>query len=345
MNSSKNNSEGIIIALIVTLVFVILVGIAVALIIVFVVQKKSSSSVSSLFALPGLMKSPEEEYRDAINPVVKPQFSFPIPNPNSKLFTLLKDFVLGDLEPNYDIFEHVLKIDEANRQVFVFQDKVYDIYDSPESQASRFIISEINAGEYDTKDIDVGDEPIIFDVGGHVGIASIMFATQYPKAKIVTFEPCPINFSYLIHNLKVNHIKNVFVLPYGVSKNARNIDLVFEKGNSGGTSAYTHDNQTIGKISVPTVKLDDIIDLLNLNKIDIFKIDTEGAEYEVLFNMKHVKKIKYLTGEVHDCESAYDNGRDKFALALHLLENGVKLLNITNLDRNWLQSIQKTKNE
>ena len=50
-------------------------------------------------------------------------------------------------------------------------------------------------------------------------------------------------------------------------------------------------------IKVQTVSLDDI--LINFPKVSLIKIDTEGAEYEILFNSKLLFKVDKIVGEYH----------------------------------------------
>ena len=48
-------------------------------------------------------------------------------------------------------------------------------------------------------------------------------------------------------------------------------------------------------------KLSNIIDIQNINKVDLLKIDTEGYEYNVLKGIKNedFKKIKFIYFEHH----------------------------------------------
>jgi len=47
-----------------------------------------------------------------------------------------------------------------------------------------------------------GRQPLIIDCGANIGCASVWFATQYPKARILAVEPDPDNFRMLVRNSK-----------------------------------------------------------------------------------------------------------------------------------------------
>jgi len=48
------------------------------------------------------------------------------------------------------------------------------------------------------------------------------------------------------------------------------------------TSGYVHPSTLAKEIKVPTKTLDTLLKELNISKIDLIKIDTEGFEYEIL---------------------------------------------------------------
>src|SRR3989344_3010054 len=58
--------------------------------------------------------------------------------------------------------------------------------------------------------------PTIIDAGAHIGLATLYFAKQYPKAHILAIEPHPINATILRKNVTENRLTNVVVLEAGL---------------------------------------------------------------------------------------------------------------------------------
>ena len=52
-------------------------------------------------------------------------------------------------------------------------------------------------------------------------------------------------------------------------------------------------------VAVRTVSLDGLMDELGLERIDLLKLDVEGAEYEALAGMKRLGAVRAIAGEVH----------------------------------------------
>jgi predicted O-methyltransferase YrrM len=50
---------------------------------------------------------------------------------------------------------------------------------------------------------------VVVDAGANIGLASLWFANQYPKAKIVCIEPDPENFRILKENLAASDLRSI----------------------------------------------------------------------------------------------------------------------------------------
>ena len=144
---------------------------------------------------------------------------------------------------------------------------------------------------------------IIFDIGGNIGITSIYLANLFPNAKIYTFEPVPENFKILQKN--ISQFENIKAFNFGLgSKNGNfKVYLSSDSENFGGVSFYPdpHGNQEESYISCEIKNVNEIINELGIDSIDLIKIDTEGAEYDILttFEEKVLKRASWITGELH----------------------------------------------
>jgi FkbM family methyltransferase len=146
----------------------------------------------------------------------------------------------------------------------------------------------------------------IIDAGGNIGLAAIFYAVKYPDAKIVTIEPDSDNFYFLCENIKpYSNIKAIRGAVWDqVTKlcitNRKN--AVWDNGTLNAGKYIVGEDVIDGETYVPAYTIDNIIETYNMDKIDILKMDVEGAEREI-FAGKHEKwlpQVKILILEHHD---------------------------------------------
>ena len=152
--------------------------------------------------------------------------------------------------------------------------------------------------------INKGD--MIFDIGANIGNHSMFFSQQVGSSgKVFSFEPQPQLFYMLCGNLALNNLTNVIPFNKGVGKEdgylwLPDIDYSSEY-NFGGISLQTKQ----GGLQVPITVLDHFI---NIDRVDLIKIDVEGMEHEVLSGAKElIFKFKpYLFVENDRIEKSED---------------------------------------
>lgn len=169
---------------------------------------------------------------------------------------------------------------------------------------------------------------VIFDIGGNIGITSIYLATQFPEAEIYSFEPLKENFEILQKNTsQFNNIK-AFNVGLGAQSGSFKVYLSDDIENYGGVSFYS---EVEGNLSDPfseceVKNVNDVINELDINSLDLIKIDTEGAEYDILTSIEEdmLKKTSWITGELH--------GNRDFELLNYLYELGFSISLSKNID-------------
>jgi FkbM family methyltransferase len=144
---------------------------------------------------------------------------------------------------------------------------------------------------------------VIFDIGGNVGITSIYLASIFPDAKIYTFEPLPDNFEILTKNIqKYNNIE-AFNIGLGSKNGNFKVYLSDDSENFGGVSFFPDPtgNKSDSYISCEVKNINEMIEKLNVESIDLIKIDTEGAEHDILMAIheKIIRNVSWITGELH----------------------------------------------
>jgi FkbM family methyltransferase len=123
----------------------------------------------------------------------------------------------------------------------------------------------------------------IIDAGGYIGTAAIAFARMFPDALIVTIEPSSDNFRVLRQN--VAPFANIVPLNKALVGTERTVDLL-NRGT--GPWGFTVVEQPRDKPDathlerVEGITTDALLRMFGREGIDIFKLDIEGGEIDVL---------------------------------------------------------------
>ncbi|MEW6602482.1 MAG: FkbM family methyltransferase, partial [Nitrospirota bacterium] len=124
----------------------------------------------------------------------------------------------------------------------------------------------------------------ILDIGANIGYMTLICSRAAgSNGQVISFEPNPIMVRELKHNLELNGIRNVLIEPVALGENQGTLCLMLpEAGKESHSSLCTNSTfQAVGEISVSVESLDSVIARLSLKKIDLIKIDVEGAELMV----------------------------------------------------------------
>ena len=123
---------------------------------------------------------------------------------------------------------------------------------------------------------------VAIDIGALYGRYTKLLAT---KAKqVIAIEPDEINYKILQDNTKNDH--NILVLKAAIAETNGYRDYMIP----GGTSQ-----------KVRCITIDELLSLID-KKIDLIKVDVEGAEFDVLDSCTNFKDIKSWIIELHDSE-------------------------------------------
>lgn len=128
----------------------------------------------------------------------------------------------------------------------------------------------------------------VIDIGANIGLTSIFFSTI--ASNVFSFEPNPIAFELLEHNLKTNDITNVECYNIGVgNENKKSTITHYADNMSGGYVSEHHKiNQNDHATSdITLARLDDIEWIKDFG-CNLMKIDVEGYECEVIKGAKNL---------------------------------------------------------
>ena len=129
---------------------------------------------------------------------------------------------------------------------------------------------------------------VVVDVGANIGIYTLHGARLTgPGGRVFSFEPTPRTFEVLKENVLTNGFGDrVQLFPMAVSNQNGQAPLYTQKGQCGWNSLFRYEDQADEPVMVETVCLDDA--LQSIDRIDILKIDAEGAEPFILRGMKRI---------------------------------------------------------
>jgi FkbM family methyltransferase len=117
--------------------------------------------------------------------------------------------------------------------------------------------------------------PVIYDCGANVGTCCLYFKILYPNARIKAFEADPKIFEYLERNIKNNNLNNIQIYNKAVWIDEKGVQFSQEGADAGSIFGGSGES-----INIESIRLRDMI--IEETKIDMLKIDIEGAEVEVL---------------------------------------------------------------
>ena len=125
----------------------------------------------------------------------------------------------------------------------------------------------------------------VFDVGANIGTYTLRYARIVgPKGRVVAFEPVPDNRRILSWNVNLNNLQNVTVRSEALGDFDGKARLNLSHGPS--AESFIVEVRKSGEIEVQVATLDS----LKLDRLDLVKIDVEGAELSVLRGAKSTLK-------------------------------------------------------
>ncbi len=141
---------------------------------------------------------------------------------------------------------------------------------------------------------------VIWDIGANIGLATLYFKKRYPHATIHAFEPQKENFQLL--QLNTSGLPGVNPCAYALGEQSGEIELAAKSDRS--TNSYSSVLHGDNQASTETVPIRSVREVLQENHdrvVDLIKIDTEGAEYDILSAFPHdiLTKATVVVGELH----------------------------------------------
>ena len=142
--------------------------------------------------------------------------------------------------------------------------------------------------------------PLVLDLGGNLGLFSLLAARANPRAEIFAYEPGPPNHRLFEMNLLANPslASRVHLRKEAVGGSTRQTEWFFDSANPGGSSLFGSGDE---KFTVQIRAFAEVVAALP-GPVALAKIDIEGAEFELLAATPPEvwRRIGAVSLELHD---------------------------------------------
>lgn len=133
----------------------------------------------------------------------------------------------------------------------------------------------------------LGPGGVLYDIGANLGFFSVL-GTRLAGAtgRVFAFEPVPSNAAAIRRHVDLNRLQNVSVLELAVgARSGRGMLSVPEDAGWAHLESYAPDREVPSKVEVEVASVDELLEGGRIAPPTVVKIDTEGAELEVLRGM------------------------------------------------------------
>jgi FkbM family methyltransferase len=164
----------------------------------------------------------------------------------------------------------------------------FDLLIHSGEDVGRHIIQLGTYEELDAKFLSSNIEPedTCFDVGANTGFYTMLMASRAVRGAVHSFEPLPLNWHLMCAGCLLNGYRNVVLNKaalgdrVGDAQFSQSVDSAFSSFRSVGR------RREAATIRVKVETLDGYLHGRALNKVDVMKIDVEGAELLILRGAK-----------------------------------------------------------
>lgn len=142
-----------------------------------------------------------------------------------------------------------------------------------------------NGGEAGVLKLISREDPIVFDVGAHVGEYTAMVLASLPSATVYAFEPSEAHFARLRNALSGDSRVKLFNVGLAERGGHRNL---FKASEVSGLASFVQRRLDHFDIKMNLVEdvivstVDEVVKEVGISRIDLLKIDVEGFELDVL---------------------------------------------------------------
>lgn len=182
----------------------------------------------------------------------------------------------------------------------------------------RSTISEVHVlGAYADDDLfKLAETDTVLDVGANIGAFTVLAARCCPNGRVVAVEPLGSNAGILLENVELNGFKNVTI--HQLALDSSNGERVLHFGTQCPSLHWSSEGAQGERVQTKTLARF-FIDA-GIDRVDLLKMDCEGAEFDILLNTDAATlgRIRRIVMEYHNI----DDRKNDQVLAAHLRKAG-----------------------
>lgn len=206
---------------------------------------------------------------------------------------LLTESYNAQIEETLNQLEDMIATKQANIVKGTFRESVQRWFDDKGDKTLRL-------------DYNLDVNSVVFDLGGYEGQWSSDIFSMY-LCNIYIFEPVEYFHNYIVNRFKYN--AKIHAFQFGLSNENEICQIGFDND---GSSIFKKGNTT----EIKLVKALDFFQANNITKIDLMKINIEGAEYDLLEYLIATRAIENIdnlqiqfheSAEIKNCEQRMHN--------------------------------------
>jgi FkbM family methyltransferase len=135
----------------------------------------------------------------------------------------------------------------------------------------------------------LGDDGVFIDVGANQGEFTIAAANVARRGAVIALEPVAEYRQRLVENIQLNDFRNVVVIPAALGESEGSLPIyvphsAYADGtrNDGLATLFASQDRSDLREVVDVRTLDKVLAELSVNRVDLIKLDIEGAEWAAL---------------------------------------------------------------
>lgn len=176
------------------------------------------------------------------------------------------------------------------------------------------LVREILVGRYYDLPLE-SVEPVIFDCGANIGMATLFFKHRWPASRVKAFEPSPEAYSLLSRNLEENGLTGVEAHNVALTDEDGTIELWIDEAEPAGLTTAIVPSPGRKAIPVAARRLSSFMD----DQVDLLKLDVEGAEGPILSELAAsgaLDRVRCIVCEYHHNRDQSGDGLGRFLSTL-----------------------------
>lgn len=177
----------------------------------------------------------------------------------------------------------------------------------------------------------------VFDVGANIGELTFLFSKAVRKGEVHSFEPVVNTFERLTTICETAALKNVVLRNIALAEKTGKVNMnVYDEAHSSWNTRAVRDLKSYGIDIMPVsieevqaITIDEYCQKNNVLKIDLLKIDVEGAENQVLLGARQMFVKRTIQCCVFESgRAAFDMGNDPNDIVEFFAELNYELHNL-----------------